>query len=205
MHLKNNKRKNKLIICITGPAGSGKTTLSNYLKEKGFCVILVDELGHKALDMEKEQIEKVFGNDVIDEYNKVNRKALRKKLKTEKDWEKLEKITHTAIYKLLLKEIEKSEKRVCIVDAAILFTLGIDKLCNVIIKIESPTELLKERLKKRDMDDEFIYEVLKKQKNEYKGRPFDYTIYNQGALNDFLCASYSLIKKILKDFHLEIS
>lgn len=205
MSTKKEKRKNKLIICITGPAGSGKTTLVNFLKEKGFCTISADELGHRALFIEKEKVKKIFGKDVCNDKGQVDRKKLKEKLKTEEDWKKLELITHPVIYRLILEEIENTGKNVCVVDAAILFTLGIDRFCDFIIKIEAEEEKLKRRLKLRGMDEEFITKIIKKQRNEYKGHSFDYVIKNSKTLDEFIKTSYDIIIKILKDHHFEIS
>ena len=53
-----------MIIGITGSIACGKSTVSNYLKSKGYIVIDADRIGHEALDDDyvKEKLIVAFGN-----------------------------------------------------------------------------------------------------------------------------------------------
>ncbi len=187
------KKKDKKVICITGPAGSGKTTLSNLLKDKGYYVINVDTLGHRALDIAKKQITRTFG-DVLDEDGKVMRDKLRKRLQSKEEWKKLEEITHPVIRKLLKDKIESTKSNKIIVDAAIPFTLKIEDLCDIIIKIDAPYEVLVKRLKGKGLESKFIENILKKQEQEY--RMCDFIITNNGTLEDFLKKALHLLESL---------
>ncbi len=188
--------KDKKVICITGPAGAGKTTLTEYLKDKGYHIINVDSLGHKALEIVKESIIREFG-DVLDAKGHIDRNRLKLHLSTPDDWEKLEKITHPVIRKLLKEEILESKSDKIIVDAAIPFKLKIDKLCDVIIKITAPSEILIHRLKERGMTESFIQEILRRQENEFKEpNHWDFVINNDGELQDFLKTALSIIEQL---------
>ena len=187
--------KNKKIICITGPAGSGKTTLANYLKNRGFHVIHVDLLGHKALNIAKDQIVRAFGT-VLDLEGNIDRDRLKKQLNTHADWEKLEKITHPIIRNLLIEEILKSANNRIVIDAAIPFKLKIANLCDILVKITAPENVLAQKLKKRGMSDSFIKDILERQKNEFsQSRNWDVILENSGDLKKFLATAYKLIKQ----------
>ena len=63
-----------LNIGITGSIACGKSTVSNYLKDKGYTIIDADKLGHIALtsDEVREKLEKSFGLRII-ENNEISR------------------------------------------------------------------------------------------------------------------------------------
>ena len=48
-----------MVIGIFGKSGSGKSTVCEYLKKKGFYVIDADKLGHKILKKGEEGYKKV--------------------------------------------------------------------------------------------------------------------------------------------------
>ena len=183
----------KKVICITGPAGSGKTTLSEYLKNKGYPVINVDELGHMALEITKQKLISEFG-DILDRNGHVSREKLKQKLISQKDWRKLEDITHPVIRKLLDEEIKKQNGKKIIVDVAIPYTLKLENICDVIIRIEVPKNVLKARLTKRGMDREFIDKILKKQEKE-TGK-VDFIIENNSNIYEFIKKGLSLIEQL---------
>ena len=58
-----------MIIGITGSIACGKSTISNYLKSKGYIVIDADKIGHEALDDDyvKEKLILAFGNERSEE------------------------------------------------------------------------------------------------------------------------------------------
>ena len=66
-----------MIIGITGSIACGKSTVSNYLKSKGYIVIDADKIGHEALedDYVKEKLILAFGNKILED-NKINRQKL---------------------------------------------------------------------------------------------------------------------------------
>ena len=47
----NSNDANSILIGITGGIASGKSTMINYLNEKGYSTIEADQLGHKILDI----------------------------------------------------------------------------------------------------------------------------------------------------------
>lgn len=187
-------QNNKKIICITGPAGSGKTTLCKLLQRKGYTVINVDELGHKALTIAKRDIVKEFGSNILDANGRISRAKLRSKLKSIDDIKRLEKITHPIIRKLLTKELTYLKDNKIIIDVAIPYTLKIQKECDLIIRITAPPNILKERLVKRGVEEGFAEIILKKQETE-RGEA-DFVLENTSSLTEFLEKAVQLIMNI---------
>ena len=84
-----------LIIGLTGPTGSGKTTVSKAAKDLGFKVIDCDKLARKAVEKGEEGLKAVvnaFGEDILLANGELNRKELAKKaFSTEEKTELLNK------------------------------------------------------------------------------------------------------------------
>ena len=61
---------------ITGSIASGKSTVVNLLKERGFSVIDADLIAHEQLEICKGEIVREFGEQILDEAGKIDRKKL---------------------------------------------------------------------------------------------------------------------------------
>ena len=68
-----------MIIGITGGIGSGKSTVSRILKDKGFCFIDLDIISHDVIQDSKIKAElfKNFGSEIFDK-EEISRKKLGK-------------------------------------------------------------------------------------------------------------------------------
>ena len=139
---------------ITGSIASGKSTVVNLLKERGFSVIDADVIAHEQLEICKGEIVCEFGEQILDEAGKIDRKKLGaivfndpKKLKN------LEQILHPKIkaeifFKAL--QLERLE-RVYFVDIPLFFEKKerYSEFKNVAV-IYAPKELLLSRLMSRN-------------------------------------------------------
>ncbi len=147
-----------MIIGLTGKYCAGKNAAAAVFEEKGIPSIDVDKLGHRALDARIEEIAEAFGPEVVvtDKNGKrtVDRKALgsivfsdpQKLFRLEKishPWMKAETARLTAGYKA-------EGRRHVVVNAAILYRMELDKLCDCVIWIEAPLVTRFRRALKRD-------------------------------------------------------
>lgn len=83
---------------ITGSIASGKSTVVNLLKERGFSVIDADLIAHEQLEICKREIVEVFGEQILDEAGKIDRKKLGDTVFNEpKKLKNLEQILHPKI------------------------------------------------------------------------------------------------------------
>ena len=83
---------------ITGSIASGKSTVVNLLKERGFSVIDADLIAHEQLEICKCEIVEVFGEQILDETGKIDRKKLGAIVFNEpKKLKNLEQILHPKI------------------------------------------------------------------------------------------------------------
>lgn len=110
------------IIGLTGSISTGKTQVSNYLRNRGEKVIDADLIAREVVDLEpvKEKIKEVFGYDIYKD-DELDRKALGEIVFRDKEKRQvLNEIEHPEIYRIILEEIKNSKGRV-FVDIPLLF------------------------------------------------------------------------------------
>ena len=110
------------IIGLTGSISTGKTQVSNYLRDRGEKVIDADLIAREVVDLEpvKEKIKKAFGEDIYKD-DELDRKALGEIVFRDKEKRQvLNEIEHPEIYRIILEEIKNSKGRV-FVDIPLLF------------------------------------------------------------------------------------
>lgn len=139
---------------ITGSIASGKSTVSNLLKERGFSMIDADAIAHEQLEICKREIVGEFGEQILDETGKIDRQKLStivfndpKKLKI------LEQILHPKIKGEILSRAAKLEclGQVYFVDIPLFFEKQdrYTEFKNIAV-IYAPKELLISRLMSRN-------------------------------------------------------
>ncbi len=110
------------IIGLTGSISTGKTQVSNYLRDRGEKVIDADLIAREVVDLEpvKEKIKEAFGNDIYKD-DELDRKTLGEIVFRDKEKRQvLNEIEHPEIYRIILEEIKNSKGRV-FVDIPLLF------------------------------------------------------------------------------------
>lgn len=110
------------IIGLTGSISTGKTQVSNYLRDRGEKVIDADLIAREVVDLGpvKEKIKEAFGNDIYND-DELDRKALGEIVFRDKEKRQvLNEIEHPEIYRIILEEIKNSKGRV-FVDIPLLF------------------------------------------------------------------------------------
>ena len=138
-----------MIIGITGKYCAGKDIVSQLLVRQGFNEINLDKLGHIVLEKKKQEVIDIFGNEILDKSGKINRKALGKMVFSKKEkLKKLESILHPEMIKMTYELSSKNNK--IIINAAILFQLGLNSKCDLIIIVTAPFIIRLKRAKKRD-------------------------------------------------------
>ena len=175
----------KLVIGITGRAGSGKTQFCSFLKEKGWKIIEADRIGWELLkrDEIKTGILKAFGKRVF-ENNEVSRPELGNLVFTSIDKLKtLNRIVHPTLLKELKKRIEQVQDRPIAVDAALIPEWGIGDWFFRVVLLRS--NRWRENLRKRGIPDEIINGLEKIQKNidNYNGENV-IVIENNGTIEE---------------------
>ena len=139
---------------ITGSIASGKSTVVNLLKERGFSVIDADVIAHEQLEICKGEIVREFGEQILDEAGKIDRKKLGAIVFREpKKLKNLEQILHPKIKAEIFFKASQLERlgQVYFVDIPLFFEKKerYAEFKNVAV-IYTPKELLLSRLMSRN-------------------------------------------------------
>lgn len=187
-----------MIIGITGSIACGKSTVSNYIKSKGYVVIDADKIGHEALEDNyvKEKLILAFGNEILED-NKINRQKLGELVfGNSSNLNVLNSIIHPEIRKKILEKIDKNnDKELIFIDVALLFEAKFDDLVDKIIVVYVDENIQLTRLMKRNSitQEEALNRIKSQMSSIEKVKLADYTINNNLDVTN----TYIQIDKVL--------
>lgn len=193
-----------MILGLTGGIASGKSTVSNILKELKIKIIDADLIARKISEKEeiKEEIILKLGKKILNSKKEIDREKL--KIIVFKDKKKLEILNN--IYHPRIKDEFKKIKEnynkddIIIFDVPLLFETGIDKECDEIILVCVDEKVQIKRIIKRDkVDKELAEKIIKSQMSqEDKKKRADIVLYNNGTLEDLTWETKKIIKDIIR-------
>lgn len=195
----------KIIIGLTGQSGAGKSTVSCLFERDGFYIINADKVSRKVTSTPEvlSLLKENFGDSIILETGGLNRRALANIVFTNK--EKLQ-LLNSLLFPIITKEIEKmideTDKEFVLLDAPQLFESGADKICDKIISVIAPRDMLIERAVERD--DISYEEAENRLKSQYSQQFFidnsNYIIENKTTISDLIDNTLVKIKEIRSSF-----
>lgn len=186
-------------IGITGSIACGKSTVSNYLLEKGYTITDADKLGHIALTSEdvKRKLAEKFGDEII-ENNEISREKLGKLVFGNEDNLKiLNSIIHPKIKKLILKlQDEHKDEQFVFLDIALLYEAKFVDLVERVIIVYVNEKVQIERLMSRNSlsKEEALSRIKSQMSAEEKAALSDYSIDNSDTIEN----TYQQIDEILE-------
>ena len=176
----------RLLVGIGGNMGSGKSTVAGELKRYGAKIIDADEMGWSVIAKgtdEYHRLVKTFGRGILTKTGNIDRRALGKLAFASKaSLAKLNAITHPPLLDRVRKEIDRNRKGLVVVDAALLFSWGLDKEVDVAILVTAADRLKIKRLVDAGMKEEDLVARLKLQPPDSRiwGRA-DFVLENKGS------------------------
>ena len=146
---------------ITGSIATGKSTVTNYLREKGYLVVDSDKLAYDALTIDEDCIDRVkkrfdLHGDTID------RKALGRIVFNDPIAKKdLENIIHPYVINKIKETIHNNQNlKIIFLDIPLLFESNLEYLCDKIIVVYLNYQEEVKRLMKRDNIDEKYAKII---------------------------------------------
>jgi dephospho-CoA kinase len=175
-------------IGLTGNIGTGKSTVARIFEILGVPVYHADKQAREILDSEpvKAQIVDLFGKQVLNPLNLVDRKALAAIVFNDKDkLAALNGLIHPLVEADFMKWCKKYEdKKYVLHEAAILFESGFDRIFDANVLVTAPEELCVKRVMVRDgIGKVMVSDRIRNQWPQQKKRALaDYEISNDEML-----------------------
>lgn len=196
-----------VIIGLTGPTGSGKTTLSDIAKKYGFCIINADSVARDVVKKGESLLKKLDGEflGVLDSDGGLDRAALAKKAFCSKEsTEKLNSIMLPVItdrISSIIDEYKSGGKSKILLDAPTLFEAGADKFCTKTVGVLCDKEVRKLRIIKRDniTEDAAVRRINAGKPDSFYREKCDYILNNNGNIKEFSAACEKFIKTVFGD------
>jgi len=194
-----------LIVGLTGGVASGKTAVSQILREEGAYLIDADQIARELVQPHTatwNELIRVFGKGILQEDGSIHRKRLAAKVFSDSEQRNLlNQILHPRIKVEMdrrVKEIgQKDPNAIVVIDAALLIELRNHREMDKVIVVTSTEKQQIERLKKRDgVDQEEAQKILSSQMPlEEKLKVADLVIRNEGSFEE----TKKRVKKVFQE------
>lgn len=182
-----------MIIGLTGGIGTGKSTVSRKLRERGYPVIDLDVISREVIEYPEviNELVRNFGIEILESQNNISgkksisRNKLRQTVfKEEKKVSVLNSIMHPPIVEEMRRQIEKLRKsyKTVFVEVQLLFEAKLEKEFDIIVLVYADKKTQLERVLKRDGRSEGeVQQIINAQMDmTEKRRLSNYIIENNG-------------------------
>lgn len=148
-----------IIVGLTGGIGSGKTTVSNLFADLGIDIIDTDVIAHDLVNHDPsvlKQIVTLFGDDILQDDQTLDRKKLAKIIFSQKDGkQQLEGILHPKIRAVVQNQLQNCKSRdtppkYVIVVIPLLFETEFNDLLDRVLVVLADEPIRIQRIKQRD-------------------------------------------------------
>jgi dephospho-CoA kinase len=195
------------VIGITGGVGSGKSTITDILKDKyNAFVISTDHIAHILMEkgnISYNRIVETFGSGILDQEGNIDRKVLGSIVYDNPEKLKLlNRLTHPYVMKYVMDVIEEKRKEkvtlIC-VETALPKAAGLHDFCDEVWYIYATEDIRRERLQKfRNYSNEKIDRMFSNQIKEVEYKEISTRmIDNSLSIEDVTKQIGRILKKIL--------
>ena len=182
-----------MIIGLTGGIGTGKSTVSRKLRERGYPVIDLDVISREVIEYPEviDELVRNFGIEILESQNNISgkksisRNKLRQTVfKEEKKVSVLNSIMHPPIVEEMRRQVENFKKnyKTVFVEVQLLFEAKLEKEFDLTVLVYADKKTQLERVLKRDgRKEEEIQQIINAQMDmTEKRRLSNYIIENNG-------------------------
>jgi dephospho-CoA kinase len=179
----------RLILGVTGNIACGKSTVAGMFKTKDCLLIDADCLGHKILSMGTgayRRIIKLFGRGILQPDNSIDRAKLSQIVFTDQEaLVKLNSIVHPELIRQIKRRIRNSNKRIVILDAALIIEAGLRKMVDklVVVTAKRQQQILRSQKSLGLAKKQLILRMKSQISQKAKSRFADFIIDNSGQVS----------------------
>ena len=144
-------------IGVTGPSGSGKSVLSQYLNDALIPIIDADKLYHSMLIPPSrclDALARTFGNDILKADGTIDRTVLASRVFGDDDQLKLLNDTVLPIVideiRALISRLEAAGEKIVVIDAPTLIESEFHKECDLVVSVLASRDVRISRISTRD-------------------------------------------------------
>lgn len=190
-----------IVIGLTGPTGSGKSSASKVCSRLGIKLVDCDKLSRVAVQKGSQGLKalvSVFGQEILKKDGSLDRKKLAEiAFSTPQNTNLLNQTIFPFIKELVLKETNDHK---VLLDAPTLFESGLDSICFKTVAVLSDSKIRLDRIIKRDNLTEKDAELrMSAGKNDdFYIKNADYIIYNNESENTFIEEFIEILNQILQ-------
>ena len=197
-----------MIIGLTGSIASGKSTVSQLLKEKGYAIIDADIVARLVVEPGSNTLKEItnqFGSEVLHADGTLNREALGTMIfHNPVKRKQLNELMHPAIRNEMIKqrdELKNQGLETIIMDIPLLFESRLQHFVEKILVVSVSEEIQLERLIKRNSlsKEEAEIRIKSQLPVSEKEKGSDAVIYNNGSIEE----SKIQLERILKEWKLK--
>ena len=179
-----------MIIGLTGPIASGKSTVAKYLARRGAVVIDADKIGHDVIQPQSKAwhgIVRAFGIKVLKKGGGINRRKLAALVFSDRaQLQKLNGITHPEMRTAIKKIIKRSrKKKLIVINAAILKEMSLIPLVDKVFVVLSRKKNRIKRLTRSGLTKKQAAARISSQQSDSAYRKSaDLVLINDGSLDE---------------------
>lgn len=196
-----------VIIGITGGIGSGKSTIANWVRERGYTVISSDELAKELMRTNEELKQKLvdeFGESIYLENGELNKSLLLDLIfdTNHSQVKKVNQIVHPYAIDSIMNQLEtlaNEGNKLLFVESALMFESGMAEGYDYVITVHTDENKVIERVQSRSgLSEEKIRTIMKSQLNPIEKKKLaDFVIENNGTVDE-LRVSFDTLLPILE-------
>lgn len=194
----------KYIVGLTGPTGSGKSTMRSVATELGFFCIDADKVAREVTKKGSPLLtilQKEFG-DILNPDGTLNRKGLAEAaFKDKKSTDKLNSIMLPHILNDIENIIKSTSQRFVLLDAPTLFEAGANRLCNTTIGVIADEDVRLKRIISRDgiSDSAAKLRISAGKPNSFYVSNCEHILTNNHSIDKFLDSAKALLNKLITE------
>ncbi len=177
------KRKNRLVVGLTGVFGSGKTSVATLFKKLGAHVIDCDAIVRDIYETGNPLLKKIGMKFGLRNPNRMKLGAL--VFSDARKRHQLEKLIHPYVFQKISENLKRVKHGIVVIDMPLLFEVGFERNVEKVVVVASQSQEIRKRLMKKGFSSGEIVKRLGAQMPlREKVKRSDFIINNSGGLEN---------------------